>query len=146
MAAPIPDPPPVTTAFGVFDALTARAARLVATYSRQDEFAADRGAAEVCGSAACRSALGRLEALSGAVVATVGAAVDKRAKLSWWESRPLFGWRVLVPRTKEQSGGLVQRLRSHGAVPEEVPTISVEPPRNPQQMDRAIRGLVEGRY
>jgi uroporphyrinogen III methyltransferase/synthase len=51
-----------------------------------------------------------------------------------------------VPRTKEQSAGLVQKLRSFGAVPEEVPTISVEPPRNPQQMDRAIRGLVEGRY
>ena len=31
-------------------------------------------------------------------------------------------------------------------MPEEVPTISVEPPRNPQQMDKAIRGLVEGRY
>ena len=34
----------------------------------------------------------------------------------------------------------------HGGVPEEVPTISVEPPRNPQQMDKAVRGLVEGRY
>ena len=34
----------------------------------------------------------------------------------------------------------------HGAVPEEVPTISVEPPRTPQQMDRAIQGLVAGRY
>jgi len=31
-------------------------------------------------------------------------------------------------------------------VPEEVPTISVEPPRTPQQMDRAIQGLVSGRY
>jgi uroporphyrinogen III methyltransferase / synthase len=31
-------------------------------------------------------------------------------------------------------------------VPEEVPTISVEPPRTPQQMDRAIKGLVTGRY
>src|SRR5215210_2103192 len=29
---------------------------------------------------------------------------------------------------------------------EEVPTISVEPPRSPLQMDKAIRGLVEGRY
>jgi len=27
-----------------------------------------------------------------------------------------------------------------------VPTISVEPPRNPLQMDKAVRGLVEGRY
>ena len=31
-------------------------------------------------------------------------------------------------------------------MPVEVPTISVEPPRNPQQMDKAVRGLVEGRY
>ena len=31
-------------------------------------------------------------------------------------------------------------------MPEEVPTISVEPPRNPLQMDKAVRGLVEGRY
>ena len=38
------------------------------------------------------------------------------------------------------------RLRRHGAVPEEVPTISVEPPRTPQQMDRALQGLVSGRY
>ena len=40
----------------------------------------------------------------------------------------------------------VHRLRGYGAVPEEVPTISVEPPRNPLQMDKAVRGLVEGRY
>ena len=51
-----------------------------------------------------------------------------------------------MPRTKEQAGSLSARLRGYGAVPEEVPTISVEPPRNPQQMDKAVRGLVEGRY
>lgn len=66
--------------------------------------------------------------------------------LAWFESRPLFGWRVLVPRTKDQAGPLVERLRRHGAVAEEVPTISVEPPRNPNQIERALRGLVEGRY
>ena len=72
--------------------------------------------------------------------------VDLRETLSWFETKPLFGWRVLVPRTKEQAGALSQRLRGYGAVPEEVPTISVEPPRNPLQMDKAVRGLVEGRY
>jgi uroporphyrinogen III methyltransferase / synthase len=87
-----------------------------------------------------------LDAVSGPVVATVGSAVDKRAKLSWWESRPLFGWRVLVPRTKDQAGGMSDRLRAYGAVPVEVPTIAVEPPRSPAQMDRAIKGLVTGRY
>ena len=87
-----------------------------------------------------------LDTLSGPVVVTVGAAVDKRAKLSWWESRPLFGWRVLVPRTKEQAGDMSDRLRAYGAVPVEVPTIAVEPPRSPAQMDRAVKGLVTGRY
>ena len=38
------------------------------------------------------------------------------------------------------------RLRVHGAVPEEVPTIAVEPPRSPAQMERAVKGLVDGRY
>ncbi|TFV66899.1 bifunctional uroporphyrinogen-III C-methyltransferase/uroporphyrinogen-III synthase [Blastococcus sp. CT_GayMR20] len=87
-----------------------------------------------------------LDSFSGPVVATVGAAVDKRARLSWWESRPLFGWRVLVPRTKDQAGEMSDRLRAYGAVPVEVPTIAVEPPRSPAQMDRAIKGLVTGRY
>jgi uroporphyrinogen III methyltransferase/synthase len=87
-----------------------------------------------------------LDAFTGSVVATVGAAVDKRARLSWWESRPLFGWRVLVPRTKDQAGEMSDRLRAYGAVPVEVPTIAVEPPRSPAQMDRAIKGLVTGRY
>ena len=64
----------------------------------------------------------------------------------WFENKPLFGWRVLVPRTKAQSGTLIGRLRMHGAFPEEVPTIAVEPPRQPQLLDRAIRGLVEGNY
>jgi uroporphyrinogen III methyltransferase/synthase len=80
------------------------------------------------------------------VVTVVGDVVDERDRLSWFESKPLFGWRVLVPRTKDQAGPLLAALRSYGAVPEEVPTIAVEPPRTPQQVDKAIRGLVEGRY
>src|SRR5437879_3137610 len=55
------------TTVRVFDALTRRAARHVATYSRQDEFAADRGAVELCGAAAIRSALARLEVLDEVV-------------------------------------------------------------------------------
>ena len=84
--------------------------------------------------------------LSGRAVLTLGAGVKNRAKFSWFESRPLFGWRVLVPRTKEQAGVLSEQLRAYGAVPVEVPTIAVEPPRTPVQMDRAVKGLVSGRY
>jgi uroporphyrinogen III methyltransferase/synthase len=83
---------------------------------------------------------------AGRVVVTIGAAVANRDKLSWWENRPLYGWKVLVPRTKEQAGAMSERLRGYGAIPCEVPTIAVEPPRTPAQMERAIKGLVDGRY
>lgn len=84
--------------------------------------------------------------LEGPVVLAVGDAVRRRPALSWFESRPLFGWRVLVPRTRAQSGELSGLLRGFGADPLEVPTIAVEPPRTPAPMERAIKGLVTGRY
>ena len=91
--------------------------------------------------------VGKLDAeLEGSLVVTLGTAADDRSKYSWWENRPLYGWRVLVPRAKSQAGPMNARLSQHGAIPQSVPTISLEPPRNPAQMDRAIKGIVEGRY
>ncbi len=81
----------------------------------------------------------------GPALAVVGDAAAHQG-LAWFESKPLFGWRVLVPRTKEQAASVCERLRSYGAVPQVVPTIAVEPPRTPQQMERAVKGLVTGRY
>ncbi|WP_322761814.1 uroporphyrinogen-III synthase [Frankia sp. Cr2] len=99
------------------------------------------------------STLDRIEADAAPVIAnapcvvmSIGPAVAARGKLSWWESRALFGWTVLVPRTKEQAAILSDLLRSHGASPLEVPTIAVEPPRTAAPMERAITGLVSGRY
>jgi len=79
-------------------------------------------------------------------LAVVGSTVRLREQLSWFETKPLFGWNVLVPRTKDQAGSMCARLASYGATSDVVPTISVEPPRTPQQMERAIKGLVTGRY
>jgi uroporphyrinogen III methyltransferase / synthase len=84
--------------------------------------------------------------IAGPAVAIVGAAVKSREKLSWWETRALFGWTVLVPRTREQAGTLSEMLRAHGATPLEVPTIAVEQPRTPAPMERAVKGLISGRY
>jgi uroporphyrinogen III methyltransferase/synthase len=83
---------------------------------------------------------------TGPLVVTIGKTVANRAKLNWWESRALYGWTVLVPRTKDQAGEMSEKLVSHGATPIEVPTIAVEPPRSPAQMERAVKGLVDGRY
>jgi uroporphyrinogen III methyltransferase/synthase len=84
--------------------------------------------------------------LAGPLVVTIGKTVANRAKLNWWESRALYGWTVLVPRTKDQAGEMSEKLVTHGASPIEVPTIAVEPPRSPAQMERAVKGLVDGRF
>ena len=84
--------------------------------------------------------------LVGSLIVTVGKVVSQRSKMSWWESRALYGWTVLVPRTKDQAGEMSERLVTHGAIPIEVPTIAVEPPRSPAQMERSVKGLVDGRY
>lgn len=83
---------------------------------------------------------------TGPGLVVVGQVVEQRAKLDWFEVKSLIGWRVLIPRTQDHSGPIAGLLRGHGAVPVEVPTISVEPPRTPQQIDRAVHGLVQGRY
>ncbi|MBV8950482.1 MAG: uroporphyrinogen-III C-methyltransferase [Actinobacteria bacterium] len=47
--------------------------------------------------------------------------------LSWFESRPLFGRRVVVTRAREQASGLRARLELLGAEVVELPTIAIEP-------------------
>lgn len=91
-------------------------------------------------------AAGVVATLAFPSLAVVGPTVALREQLSWFESKALYGWRVLIPRTQEQAGSALALLAAHGAGAEVVPTISVEPPRTPHQMDRAIKGLVTGRY
>jgi len=82
----------------------------------------------------------------GVSAVVVSPNVALRDEFSWFETKPLFGWKVLVPRTQAQAGPMVDRLAAYGAVADVVPTISVEPPRTPQQMEKAVKGLVTGRY
>ena len=48
--------------------------------------------------------------------------------LDWFESRPLFGRRIVVTRARTQASSLVARLRELGAAPIELPVIAVEDP------------------
>jgi uroporphyrinogen III methyltransferase/synthase len=61
-------------------------------------------------------------------------------------ARPLFGWKVLLPRTRESSGQLERRLTLLGASVRTVDTLALEPPHRSQPMDRAIQQLVDGSY
>ena len=63
-------------------------------------------------------------------VAVFGEVVNLRDKLNWFETKPLFGKRVVVTRTREQAGTLTEALRGLGADVFELPTIRIEPPRD----------------
>jgi len=54
--------------------------------------------------------------------------VNLRNKLNWFETKPLFGKRIVVTRTRNQAGALSDALRGLGANTYELPTIRIEPP------------------
>jgi uroporphyrinogen III methyltransferase / synthase len=74
-------------------------------------------------------------------VTIVGAVASLHDRLRWFESRPLFGQRVLVTRSREQASALSSRLRSLGAEVIELATIRIAPPEDWAPLDRAIRML-----
>lgn len=75
-----------------------------------------------------------------------GIADAARGRLDWFGTKPLFDWSIVIPRTKDDLDDLVAQLSRYGASSEEVATLSIEPPRTEQGMEKAIRGLVDGRY
>jgi uroporphyrinogen III methyltransferase/synthase len=70
-------------------------------------------------------------------VLIVGRVVALREHLRWFDSRPLFGKRVLVTRPRYQSAELVERLEAMGAEAIEAPMIRIEPPDNFEALDAA---------
>jgi len=61
-------------------------------------------------------------------VAVIGDVVKERAKINWFEKRPLFGKRIVVTRTREQAGALSRELAALGADVVELPVIRIEAP------------------
>ena len=61
-------------------------------------------------------------------VAVFGDVVKLRDSLNWFETRPLYGKRIVVTRTRKQAGALSLRLRELGADVLEMPTIRIEAP------------------
>ena len=95
----------------------------------------------VTGSLADVVDIGRAARLSPPIVAVFGEVASLRERISWFEDRPLFGRRVLVPRTRAQAGALSQQLKDRGAVPIEVPTIEIQPVEDSARLDGALGSL-----
>tara|TARA_B100001123_G_scaffold244518_1_gene273387 strand:+ start:8063 stop:9610 length:1548 start_codon:yes stop_codon:yes gene_type:complete len=70
-------------------------------------------------------------------VLVVGSVVEFGKRLSWFDSKPLFGKRILVTRPETQAADLVKRLSNLGADPIEAPMIRIEPPDDYGPLDKA---------
>jgi uroporphyrinogen III methyltransferase/synthase len=91
---------------------------------------------------------GRLDTIAGLVaetgfsapaVAVFGEVVRLRDTLNWFESRPLFGVRIVVTRTRKQAGALSTGLRGLGADVWEIPTIRIEEPENLMEFGQLVQ-------
>ena len=61
--------------------------------------------------------------------------------LDFFTNRPLFGKRVVVTRSRQQSSDLRRRLEEHGADVLEAPTIEITPPEAWKEIDDAIHRI-----
>ena len=81
--------------------------------------------------------------LSNPAIIVVGEVVRLRESLRWYDTRPLFGRRVLVPRPAGQAERTAQALRDRGAEPRVVPVIEIVPPADPAPLESAVGRLAD---
>lgn len=81
------------------------------------------------------------EGFSNPSVIVVGQVVNMRAKLDWFERRPLFGRTVLITRAREQASESAALFAELGARVLQFPTIAVRPLPDDAPLDQAIARL-----
>ncbi|MFQ5788195.1 MAG: uroporphyrinogen-III C-methyltransferase, partial [Thermodesulfobacteriota bacterium] len=74
-------------------------------------------------------------------IVIVGDVVKLRKKIKWFETKPLFGKKVLITRARKQSNTFVELLQELGAEVMVFPTIEIVPPKNWSELDNAIKGI-----
>ena len=74
-------------------------------------------------------------------IIVVGNVVGLRDRLNWFETKPLFGRKIVVTRAREQASNMVATLIDLGAQVLEFPTIEVVPPEDWAPLDVAISNL-----
>lgn len=71
----------------------------------------------------------------------VGEVVRLRENLRWFDTKPLFGKRIVVTRAVHQAGSLASLLRDEGAQALLAPTIRIAPPTDPGPLRDAVTHL-----
>ncbi len=74
-------------------------------------------------------------------ILVVGDVVSLREKINWYEKKPLFGKKIVITRTEEQSEELQVLLKDLGANVITLPMIKIVPPSDYSALDSAIEGI-----
>ncbi|HEX9459820.1 MAG TPA: uroporphyrinogen-III synthase, partial [Thermoanaerobaculia bacterium] len=70
----------------------------------------------------------------------VGEVVKLHDVINWFETRPLFGKRIVVTRAREQASELKRLFEESGASVVQFPTIEIAPPESYESLDAAVDG------
>lgn len=73
----------------------------------------------------------------------VGEVVKMHEVINWFETKPLFGKRVVVTRARGQASGLKRLLEESGAQVLQFPTIETGPPSSWESLDRTIEAIAD---
>ena len=98
------------------------------------------------GTVATLSAAVREAGIAPPAVTVVGEVARLRDDLRWFDTRPLFGKRVLVTRPREQASVLSHALAALGAEPIELPALEVRACADPSEVERCIDALRTSAY
>lgn len=80
----------------------------------------------------------RAEGLTSPAIILVGEVVSVREILRWYDNKPLFGKRVLVPRPRHQARETARALRSRAAAPISCPAIEIGPSPDEERLREAV--------
>jgi uroporphyrinogen III methyltransferase/synthase len=79
------------------------------------------------------------QGIQNPAVIVIGKVVELREQLAWFDTRPLFGKRLLLPRPPHQARKTAQSVRERAAEPVLFPAIEILPPPDPEPLKAAAR-------
>ena len=96
-----------------------------------------------CVSGTLENIVQRVEAaaLKAPAIIVIGKVVSLRDKMKWFESRPLFGKKIVVTRARAQASDFISRLTELGADCIEIPTIRIVPPGDNSELENQVTRL-----
>ncbi|MBV9494706.1 MAG: uroporphyrinogen-III synthase, partial [Acidobacteria bacterium] len=83
----------------------------------------------------------RVEGMPTPALIVVGDVVKLHETIDWFESKPLFGRRIVVTRAREQASDLKRLLEESGAQVVQFPTIEIAAPESWESLDRVLDAL-----